>query len=378
MSAAPIHGLLAEMLARDGSDLYLTVGAPATFRGNDGIFPAPDAPLGAADIDAMLLELTDAKQREEFARHGELNFALDLGEAGRFRVNVFRQRQRPGMVIRSIKGEIPGLGQLGLPQLLADLAREKRGLVLVVGGTGSGKSTTLAAMIDARNRAEAGHIVTVEDPIEFIHDHHKSIITQREIGTDTESYQIALKNALRQKPDAILIGEIRDAYVMDQAISIAETGHLCLATLHANNAAQAMERILNFFDKSRHAQISLNLSLNLRAVISQRLVANQRGGRTVALEILLNEGLARDLIAQGETDKLKEVMGKNRASGMVTFDQALVEMCVAGEIAEAVALAEADVAGEVRLALRQAHLGATGKSGLSTMDTSRLSLSDGG
>lgn len=366
------------MVARDSSDLYLTADAPATFRGNDGIFPSGGPPLAGTDIEVMLAALTDTPQREEFARRGELNFALDLGEDGRFRVNVFRQRQRPGMVIRSIKGDIPSLQELGLPDLLAALVCEKRGLILVVGGTGSGKSTTLAAMIDARNRAEAGHIVTVEDPIEFIHDHRKSIITQREVGTDTESFQVALKNVLRQKPDVILIGEIRDSLVMDQAVGIAETGHLCLATLHANTAGQAMERILNFFDKSRHAQISLNLSLNLRAVIAQRLVANQRGGRTVALEVLLNEGLARDLIAQGETEKLKDVMAKNRASGMRTFDQSLVEMCLVGEIAEAVALAEADVSGEVRLALRQGQLGAAGQGSLSAMDTSRLSLSDGG
>lgn len=379
MSAVPIHDFLRQMVAKDGSDIYVTVGAPATLRSNEGMFPLTDMPLDAGGIEAMLAALTDAAQREEFTRQGELNFALDLDGIGRFRVNVFRQRQRPGMVIRRIKGDIPTLIELGLPTLLGDLAREKRGLVLLVGGTGSGKSTTLAAMIDARNRAEAGHIITIEDPIEFIHDHHKSIITQREVGADTESYHVALKNALRQKPDAILIGEIRDAYVMDQAISIAETGHLCLATLHANNAGQAMERVLNFFDRSRHAQILLNLSLNLRAVIAQRLVANQRGGRTVALEILLNQGLARDLIAQGETGKLKDVMAKNQASGMQTFDQALVAMCLAGEISETVAAAEADVAGEVQMALRQGQLGGnTGQGKLSGMDTSRLSLSDSG
>lgn len=375
MSASAIHDFLREMVARDGSDLYVTVGAPVTLRSNEGIAAIGAAPLTDDDIAAMLMQLIDDNRQAEFKRTGELNFAVDLGADGRFRVNVFRQRQHPGMVIRRIKGEIPSLASLGLPMLLGDLAREKRGLVLLVGGTGSGKSTTLAAMVDARNRAEPGHIVTVEDPIEFIHDHHKSILTQREVGADTESFHTALKNALRQKPDAILIGEIRDAYVMDQAISIAETGHLCMASLHANNASQTLERVLNFFEKSRHSQILLNLSLNLRAIVAQRLVANSRGGRTVVLEILLNQGLVRELILRGETEKLKEVMIKNAANGMATFDQALVALCARGEIAEEVALAEADVPSEVKLALRQAELGGDKGATLSGMDTSRLSLS---
>lgn len=375
MSDTGLENLLREMVARDGSDLYLTVGAPATLRSNEGIVPIAGALLDDGAIAAMLGGLIDDNQQAEFRRTGELNFALDLGPQGRFRVNVFRQRQHPGMVIRRIKGEIPSLESLGLPMLLGALAREKRGLILLVGGTGSGKSTTLAAMVDARNRAEAGHIITIEDPIEFIHDHHKSILTQREVGTDTESFHAALKNALRQKPDAILIGEIRDAYVMDQAISIAETGHLCLASLHANNAAQTLERVLNFFDKSRHSQILLNLSLNLRAIVAQRLVANTKGGRTLILEILLNQGLVRELILRGETEKLKDVMVKNAANGMATFDQALVAQCAKGEISEEVAVAEADVPSEVKLALRQAELGGAQGASLSGMDTSRLSLS---
>ncbi len=380
MNDAPIHGLLREMAARDGSDLYLTVGAPATLRSNAGITPLNSAVLDDAAIAALLSALIDDNQTAEFKRAGELNFALDMGHEGRFRVNVFRQRQHTGMVIRRIRDAIPTLEMLGLPSSLGDLAREKRGLILLVGGTGSGKSTTLAAMLDARNRTEAGHIITVEDPIEFIHDHRRSIITQREVGTDTESFHTALKNALRQKPDAILIGEIRDAHVMDQAISMAETGHLCLASLHANNAPQTVERVLNFFDKSRHAQVLLNLSLNLRAIVAQRLVANTRGGRTAVLEIMLNQGLVRDLIQRGETEKLKEVMVKNSANGMMTFDQALAAMYLKGEITEPAALAEADVPGEVRLALRQNDLGggADSKGGaLSGMDTSRLSLSEG-
>lgn len=380
MNDAPIHDLLRAMAQRDGSDLYLTVGAPATLRSNAGISPLDAVALDDAAISAFLDGLIDAQQSAEFNRTGELNFALDMGAEGRFRVNVFRQRQHPGMVIRRIREAIPTLASLGLPPVLGDLACEKRGLILLVGGTGSGKSTTLAAMLDARNRTQDGHIITIEDPIEFIHDHQRSIMTQREVGTDTDSFHTALKNALRQKPDAILIGEIRDAHVMEQAISMAETGHLCLASLHANNAPQTLERILNFFDKSRHAQILLNLSLNLRAVIAQRLVSNLHGGRTVALEIMLNQGLVRDLVQRGETEKLKEVMAKNTANGMMTFDHALVDMYVKGEISEAAALAEADVPGEVRLAIRQSNLGggAAGKAGaLSGLDTSRLSLSDG-
>lgn len=380
MNDAPIHALLREMAARGGSDLYLTAGAPATLRGNAGITPLDGAVLDDSAIYAMLDSLLDDNQSTEFRRTGEMNFALDMGQEGRFRVNIFRQRQHPGMVIRRIQEAIPSLETLGLPSLLGELACEKRGLILLTGGTGSGKSTTLAAMLDVRNRTQPGHIITVEDPIEFIHDHRRSIITQREVGTDTESFHIALKNALRQKPDAILIGEIRDAYVMDQAITMAETGHLCLASLHSNNAPQTLERVQNFFDKSRHAQVLLNLSLNLRAVISQRLVANTRGGRTAVLEIMLNQGLVRDLIQRGETEKLKEVMAKNSANGMMTFDQALVELYLKGEISEAAALAEADVPGEVRLAMRQRDLGG-GKDSkgatLSAMDTSRLSLSDG-
>jgi len=369
---SPILTLLAGMLAAKASDLYLTVGVAPMARGDGGLAPLADAPLRDADIELILSDLADSETLAEFAKSKELNLALDLGAAGRFRVNVFRQRQHSGLVIRQIPAVIPTLADLRLPELLGRLCLEKRGLVVMVGGTGSGKSTSLAAMLDYRNRNESGHIITIEDPIEFIHDHGKCIVTHREVGIDTASFEAALKNALRQKPDIILIGEIRDADTMEHAIHIAETGHLCLATLHANNANQAIERIVNFFPHGAHAQLLLNLSLNLKALVSQRLVPTLTGKRAVALEIMLNHGQIKDLIKKGEVRDIKTAMAAAADQGMRTFDQALLQLVKDGTVAEDVALAEADSATDLQLALRQVKMG--GNAGLASVDTSKLSL----
>ena len=373
MTASLLSGYLTEMVEQEGSDLYLTVGAPATIRGGTGIAPLADQPLAESDIEAILAKLADERQREEFARSNELNMALDLGERGRFRVSAFRQRQQPGLVIRQITTTIPSLDDLGLPELLGRICLAKSGLVLMVGATGSGKSTSLAAMIDYRNRNGPGHIITVEDPIEYVHEHKQCIITQREVGVDTDSYHIALKNALRQKPDVILVGEIRDLQVMEQALTISETGHLCLATLHANNTGQAVERVVNLFPEERQPQVRLALSLHLQAIVSQRLVPKVSGGRIVALEIMLNQGLVSDLIIKGDISKIKEVMAKNVKQGMLTFDQALFNLCKTEEISEETAIAQADVPTDLKLLIQQDRLGGE-DAGLQSVDTSKLSF----
>jgi twitching motility protein PilU len=372
MGAQTIHDLLATMIAKGGSDLYVTVGVPPTLRGDFGLQQLADVALGQSDVETMLVAIATPTTVADFARTGELNFALDLGASGRFRVNAFRQRGATGMVIRTIPTRIPTVAELGLPPLLGELCLAKRGLVIMVGGTGSGKSTSLAAMIDHRNRTQPGHIVTIEDPIEFIHDHRACIITQREVGIDTANVDVALKNALRQKPDIILIGEIRDAEAMEHAIVISETGHLCLATLHANNANQAIERILNFFPHEKHGQLLLNLSLNLRAVLSQRLVPTVDGKRTAALEIMLNQGIIREMIRKGEVKDIKPAMAQAADQGMQTFDQCLLRLVATGRIAEDVALAEADNPTDLRLQLQQGRIGKSG--GLAGVDTSKLSL----
>ena len=372
MSQSPLRQWLSEMVARKGGDLYLTFGSRPMMRGDGGLEPLADQPLDDAALGGIIADILTPAQREEFARALEFNVALDFGAAGRFRVNLLRQRQHDGAVIRQITTTIPTLEQLKLPKLLGDLCCEKRGLVIVVGGTGSGKSTSLAAMIDYRNKREAGHIITIEDPIEYVHDHQQCLITQREVGVDTLSFDAALKNALRQKPDAILVGEIRDRNVMEHALNIAETGHLALATLHANNANQALERIVNFFERESHHQVLLNLSLNLRGILSQRLVRTKSGGRKAALEILLNEGLIKDLIRKGEAKEIKPVMAENRERGMQTFDQALFELWRDGDIDEEIALAEADSPGDLKMLMQKEKLG--GAEGLKGIDTSRFSL----
>jgi len=343
-----LRGLLEHMLKVEASDIYVTAGSPPVFR-IDGVGYPAKHPLTPEQVAVMAQSLLGADQREEFERTLELNLALALGAGGRFRANLFRQRGAIGMVIRLVRTSIKSLAELRHPPILSQIMQSKRGLVLVVGGTGSGKSTTLAAMIAHRNQIETGHIITIEDPVEFIHPHHKCVVTQREVGIDTRSYRDALKNALRQAPDVILIGEIRDAETMEAAISFAETGHLCVSTLHANNANQAIERVLNFFPPLRQHEIRLQLSLNLRAIISQRLVPAQPSGRAAALEILVDTPRIRDLIKRGETDAIKDAMEQGSNEGCATFDAALFDLLASGRISEVEALKAADSPNNLRL-----------------------------
>jgi len=348
-----IRDFLKIMVERDASDIYLTVESPPMYRINGVTQPVGDGKLTNEQLQALANAVmrTD-KQKKEFEETMEMNLALAYEDLGRFRVNIFRQRGNVGFVIRQIKVEIVPLDKLGLPPIIKDISLTKRGLVLVVGATGSGKSTTLAAMIDHRNSNEPGHIISVEDPIEFVHRHKKSIVSQREIGFDTHSYANALKNTLRQAPDVILIGEVRDTETMEAAITFAETGHLCLGTLHSNNANQAIERIMNFFPYERHAQIYLQLSLNLRAIISQRLIPSVDGKRAAAMEILLDTPHIKDLIKRGEVDVLKDAMEQGIQEGCETFDQALFVLYKDGKITIEQALINADSANNLRLKIK--------------------------
>ena len=350
-----IKKLLTVMNEHDASDLYITVESPPCYRVNGVVRPAGHHSLEAEETESLALSVMNEKQQREFYETNELNLGLYYPNLGRYRVNVFRQRSFVGMVVRQIKSNIPTIETLQLPTVLKDIVMAKRGLVLLVGATGSGKSTTLAAMIDHRNTNHAGHIISVEDPIEFVHFHKKSLISQREIGMDTESYHIALKNTLRQAPDVIFIGEIRDLDTMDSAITFAETGHLCLATLHSNNANQAMERIMNFFPPERHKQIYLQLSLNLKAIVSQRLVRTIEGTRVAAVEILLATPRVKDLIHKAEIESIKEAMEKAGTQGMQTFDQHLFELYRQGKITFDEALKNADSANNLRLKIKLAE-----------------------
>lgn len=363
------------MNERRATDLYLTVGVPATVRVDDHLEPITDVPLDQAILNEILNSILTTRQRRDFENKMELNTALDMGDQGRFRINVLQQRQNPAMVIRRIISRIPTFEELRLPLILKKLSMTKRGLILVTGMTGSGKSTSLAAMIDHRNTNSEGHIITIEDPIEYFHEHKRSVVSQREVGVDTESYAVALKNALRQRPDVILVGEVRDREVMEQALTAAETGHLCLATLHTNNSYQAIERIVNMFPEDFHQQIRLNLSTNLKAIISQRLVPSVSGNLTAALEILLNEGLVRDLIQEGKISKIRDVMDANNSTGMATFDNALVHLFRQGLISEDVAIAQSDLPGDMKIKLQQARIGAKADA-FSSMDTSKLRISE--
>jgi len=347
-----ITKLLTVMVEHDASDLYLTVESPPMYRINGTVRPAGNRILQPADSEALAMSIMSDKQQKEFMANNEQNLALYYPGLGRFRANIYRQRGTVSMVLRQIKTNILTIDDLGLPQVLKDVSMTKRGLVLVVGATGSGKSTSLAALIDYRNTNSAGHIITIEDPIEFVHQHKKSIISQREVGMDTETYQIALKNTLRQAPDVILIGEIRDLETMEAAITFAETGHLCFATLHSNNANQAMERVMNFFPAERHNQIYLQLSLNLRSIVSQRLVKTIEGGRAAAVEILLDSPRVKDLIHKAQVSELKEAMEKSSNFGMQTFDQALFELYRTGKITLDEALKNADSANNLRLRIK--------------------------
>jgi len=348
-----IRDFLKVMVERDASDIYLTVESPAMYRINGVTQPAGDGKLTNEQLEelAKAVMRTD-RQRKEFEETMEMNLALAYDDLGRFRVNIFRQRGNVGFVIRQIKVEIVPLDKLGMPPIIKEISMTKRGLVLLVGATGSGKSTTLAGMIDHRNSNEPGHIISVEDPIEFVHRHKKSIVTQREIGFDTHSYANALKNTLRQAPDVILIGEIRDTEAMEAAITFAETGHLCLGTLHSNNANQAIERIMNFFPQERHAQIYLQLALNLRAIISQRLIPSLDGKRAAALEVLMDTPRIKDLIKRGDVDILKDAMEQGIQEGNQTFDQALFVLYKEGKISLEQALINADSANNLRLKIK--------------------------
>ncbi len=347
-----VRSLLKVMVDRESSDLYLTVDASPIYRIH-GVTQQTDAPpFTNEQLEALALALMRGQQRSEFEEKMEMNLALYYKELGRFRVNIFRQKGNVGLVFRHIKAEIQTVEQLQLPPIIKDIAMTKRGLVLVVGATGSGKSTSLAAMIDHRNTIHQGHIITVEDPIEFVHQHKKSIITQREVGFDTLTFQNALKNTLRQAPDVILIGEVRDTETMEAAITFAETGHLCIGTLHSNNANQAIERIMNFFPVERHAQIYLQLSLNLRAIISQRLIPSVDGRRVPALEIMLDTPRVKDLIKKAEVDVLKEAMEQGVDEGCQTFDHVLFQLYKANKITLEQALINADSANNLRLKIK--------------------------
>jgi twitching motility protein PilU len=358
---ADIRTLLSEMGARNASDLYLTADSPPVLRIEGITENFGDEVLTAPEVEELANSLMTEKQRALFEEKLEMNLALASGRLGRFRVNVFRQRGAVGVVIRQIKVQIPTIDSLGLPEVLKTITISRRGLVLITGATGSGKSTSLAAMIDFRNENTCGHIVTIEDPIEFVHPHKRCLLTQREVGFDTLSFNEALRNTLRQAPDVILIGEVRDLETMEAAITFAETGHLCLATLHSNNANQAIERVMNFFPENRHDEIYLQLSLNLRAIISQRLVPGVDGRRVAALEILIDTPRVKDLIKKGEVDVLKEAMQQSTLEGGQTFDQALYDLYAAGRISDEQALANADSANNLRIRIKNLDLQNAGR-----------------
>ncbi|RCX11915.1 PilT/PilU family type 4a pilus ATPase [Extensimonas vulgaris] len=348
-----INDLLKLMINRNGSDLFITADFPPAIKVDGKVTKVSAQPLSATHTIALTRSIMSDKQVAEFERTKECNFAISPAGIGRFRVNAFVQQGKVGMVLRTIPLTLPTIDGLGLPQVLKDVAMTKRGLCIVVGATGSGKSTTLAAMVDWRNENSFGHIVTVEDPVEFVHPHKNCVVTQREVGLDTDSWEVALKNTLRQAPDVILMGEIRDRETMQNAIMFSETGHLCMATLHANNANQAFDRIVNFFPEDRRAQLLMDLSLNLRAMISQRLVPRQDGrGRVAAVEVMLNTPLIADLIFRGEVVELKEIMKKSRNLGMQTFDQALFDAFEGGLINYEDALRNADSVNDLRLQIK--------------------------
>ena len=347
------QNLLRKMVERDGSDLFLTAGFPPAIKVDGTIHKATDTPLSSDQAAMMVRSIMNDKQIKEFDATKECNFAIAPQGIGRFRVSAFIQQGMVGAVLRTITTEIPTLEDLDLPPILKDVVMNKRGLCIVVGGTGSGKSTTLAAMIGHRNEHSRGHIVSIEDPVEYVHPHNGCVITQREVGVDTESWHAALKNTLRQAPDVILIGEIRDKETMEYGIQFAETGHLCLATLHANSANQALDRIINFFPEERRQQLLMDLSLNTKAFVSQRLIPREGGiGRVAAMEIMLNTPLVADLIFKGEVGQIKEIMAKSTRLGMQTFDQALFALYEEGAITYEEAMRNADSKNELRLRIK--------------------------
>lgn len=348
-----IEKLLKLVVIKKASDLFITAGFPPSIKLEGHLIPVTKTPLTATEAKELVLGVMDEKQRLEFELKQECNFAIAKVGIGRFRVSAFQQRNQSGMVLRRIEEKIPSIEELKLPRILKDLTMIKRGLVILVGATGTGKSTTLASMLGYRNENETGHIISIEDPIEFIHQHRKCIVTQREVGIDTKSYEVALKNTLRQAPDVIMIGEIRSQDTMQYALNFAETGHLCLATLHANNANQALDRILHFFPPEHHHQVWMDLSLNLKGIVAQQLIPALDGaGRRPAIEVLLNTPLAQDMIRKGDVHALKELMKKSRELGMQTFDQALFDLYNSGEISYEEAIRHADSANDLRLMIK--------------------------
>jgi twitching motility protein PilU len=348
-----IHNLLRGMLSKKASDLFITAGFPPAFKVDGKMTPVSNQALTPQHTQELARSIMNDRQAAEFEATHECNFAISPPGIGRFRVNVFMQQQRVGMVLRTITTKIPDLDEMGLPEVLKDIVMTKRGLVILVGATGSGKSTTLAAMLGHRNRNSYGHIITIEDPVEYVHEHANCIITHREVGVDTENWHNALKNTLRQAPDVILIGEIRDRETMEYAVAFAETGHLCMATLHANSANQALDRIINFFPEDRREQLLMDLSLNTKALISQRLIPKKDGvGRVAAMEVMLNSPLISDLIFKGEVHAIKGVMAKSRELGMQTFDQALFDLFEADQISYEEALKNADSVNDLRLRIK--------------------------
>lgn len=378
MSAPLIFNYLNAMNDHKASDLYLTVGHSPTLRTDNGFVSLSPTPLSHDNINDILNTVLTTRQRRDYESQMELNTSLDMGKYGRFRLNALRQRQFPALVIRRIISKIPNFNELRLPKILEKLSLEKRGLILLTGVTGSGKSTTLASMIDYRNTMEEGHIITIEDPIEYYHEHKKCVVTQREVGVDTESYAVALKNALRQRPDVILVGEIRDREVMEQGLTSAETGHLCLSTIHTANSYQAIERVVNLFPEDYASQIRLSLSMNLKAIVSQRLLPAIGGGLVPAIEVMLNQGLVRDLILKGEITKIKDVMEQNATVGMMSFDQSLMQLYTQGLISEEVALSNSDKQADLKVKMQQVKLSKKPRmgEGLKAFDTSVISLKD--
>lgn len=376
MTAPLILEYFQAMNDRGASDLYLTVGFSPSLRTDSGLVSLREAPITVDELNDIIGSILTSRQRRDFDAQMELNTSLDVGRFGRFRVNVLRQRQFPALVIRRIVSTIPSFHDLHLPKILEQLSLERRGLILVTGMTGSGKSTTLASMVDYRNVREQGHIITIEDPIEYFHEHKKSLITQREIGVDTESYAVALKNALRQRPDVILVGEIRDREVMEQALTASETGHLCLATLHTNNTYQSIDRVVNMFPEEFHNQIRLNLSMNLRAIVSQRLIPAANGGLAVAIEVMLNQGLVKDLIHKGEITKIRDVMEQNVQMGMCSFDQSLFGLFKDGIITEDTAISQSDQPGDLKIKIQQFKVGKGDPDTMKALESTVLKFSD--
>jgi twitching motility protein PilU len=372
-----MHDLLRMMVQKDGSDLFITAGAVPSIKMNGAMTPLSNQALSPQHTQVLVRSIMNDKQLAEFEASQECNFAISLPGVSRFRVNAFTQRGSVGVVLRVIRSDIPEFADLDLPPILQDVSMTKRGLVIFVGATGSGKSTSLAAMVGYRNENSRGHIITIEDPIEFIHNHKNCIVTQREVGVDTDSYEIALKNTLRQAPDVILIGEIRDRETMEYAIAFAETGHLCLSTLHANSTNQALDRIINFFPEERRQQLLMDLSLNLKGIISQRLIPKATGeGRVAAVEVMLNTPLMSDLIFKGHVHEIKELIAKSNELGMQTFDQALFDLFEDGRITYEDALRNADSLNDLRLRIKLESKGAKKDDIMSGVDKLQVEETD--